>query len=311
MYLLSGMTYSADYRRLAFIKFQKTGKLRATARLLEISPSTIHRWKNSAHWGNTTHRTKRRLSARKLTEQMCSDLRMYYGVEAHCGHSIRTARLALSWSVSDSSMRRCLKKAGLSRKRLSTKILGSVSIDAVNAFKERYMAIATPGALVVSLDESAFSEKCQPLYGYSPVGQRCPLRQRQGSWTHWSLLLGITSDGRVVDMVKKGSVKRDDFASFILKQTFPRGTVFLLDNCSTHKGLDAVFQSKGYIPLFLSPYSPQFQPVELAFSKVKHHFRSCWPWSGDLRTVIDQSVRTLTPNDIAGYFLHATQEIAK
>ncbi len=44
--------------------------------------------------------------------------------------------------------------------------------------------------------------------------------------------------------------------------------MLILDNCKIHSGIEEAYASKGYVPMFLSPYSPQFQPVELAFSKV-------------------------------------------
>jgi hypothetical protein len=73
--------------------------------------------------------------------------------------------------------------------------------------------------------------------------------------------------------------------------------------------MDDVFEAKGYIPLFLSPYSPQLQPVELAFSKMKNYFRSMWPWPEGVNTAIEQSVQTLQPRDIHGFFRHAQRAL--
>ena len=183
-------------------------------------------------------------------------------------HSIRT---------SESSVRRWMRCMKYSRKRLSTKVLGTVSAEKVHEYLERHTALVKPDTLVVSLDECYFSEKVMPLYGYSKIGTRCALRSH-GGWKMRSLILGIANDGTMHHLLKPGSVRRDDFGEFVLDMPFPPDTVILMDNCSVHKSLEGVFDAKGYIPLFLSPYSPKFQPVELAFSKVKGLFRSMWPW---------------------------------
>jgi hypothetical protein len=161
--------------------------------------------------------------------------------------------------------------------------------------------------LVVSLDECSFSEKAQPMYGYSHAGVRCTLRMRQGSWKQRSLVMAISSDGDYAYSIKDGSYNR--FGEFVLSLPYPPETVCVMDNCRIHKGLDDVFAAKGYIPMFLSPYSPQFQPVELAFSKMKNHFRSLWPWPDGVNLSVRQSVETLKPSDILGFFRHAQRAL--
>jgi hypothetical protein len=85
----------------------------------------------------------------------------------------------------------------------------------------------------------------------------------------------------------------------------------LLDNCSVHKALDDVFVAKGYDAMFLPPYSPRFNPVEMAFSKIKQKLRSMWPWDGGLDAAIETSVRSLTPSDLDAFFRHSSQEGAE
>ena len=91
---------------------------------------------------------------------------------------------------------------------------------------------------------------------------------------------------------------------------YPPGTVLLLDNCSIHKKMNEVFEAKGFIPLYLSPYSPMFQPVELAFSKAKTEFRSMWPWDSSIETSIVQVVDNITSDDVQGFFREAKRQIA-
>jgi transposase len=121
--------------------------------------------------------------------------------------------------------------------------------------------------------------------------------------------MGIGSDGSSFHDIAVGSVTRIMFKDFIERLTWPDGTIILMDNCSTHKKLESTFLSKGYIPLFLSPYSPQFQPIELAFSKIKQTFRQCWPWENSVIDTIDSSSLIIDSKDIKGYFREAIRHI--
>jgi hypothetical protein len=96
------------------------------------------------------------------------------------------------------------------------------------------------------------------------------------------------------------------FGEFLLDMPYPPGTIILMDNCSIHYKLGEVFDAKGYVPLFLSPYSPDFQPVELAFSKIKGAFRRLWPWEQGVTQSVETCTSCLTVNDVYGFFKHAS-----
>jgi transposase len=199
-----------------------------------------------------------------------------------------------------------MKHCKLSRKRLSNKVLGKSNPVAILEYNERKNEVAKEGTLCVSIDESHFSEKVIPLYGYCPVGEKCALRNNKGSWVAYSLLSGIASNGDHVHKIIKGSVKRVDFAQFITDLHFPEGTVLIVDNCSVHKKIEHVFAQKGYTSLFLPPYSPKFQPVELAFSKIKNKFCQLWPWPSGVEHAIEESFKTITYTDNINFFKHAS-----
>jgi hypothetical protein len=243
----------------------------------------------------------------KLTDQVCNNIADFYA--NNCVASVGKAKHALGLGMSDSTVRRALRFLKLTRKRLSSKVLGTVSVDQLRDYKQRHASTVRSDTLVVSLDECSFSEKAQPMYGYSKAGVRCALRLRQGGWKQRSLVMAISSDGDYAYDVKDGAYNKESFGEFVLSLPYPPDTVCILDNCSIHKGMDDVFEAKGYIPLFLSPYSPQLQPVELAFSKMKNHFRSMWPWPEGVNTAIEQSVQTLQPSDIHGFFRHAQRAL--
>ena len=320
------MTYSADLRRMAFITFQKTGKLRETARTVGVSPSTVHRWKNHTDPGTWTCQRpqKRRLSylakkqtkarPRKVTARICLEVAAFLGSPHQCCASARTLqthlKTAIGVQLSLSTVRRCIRNAGFSRKRLSSKVLGCVTREQIQEYGRRAREMTKHNPLVVSLDECHFSEKVMPTYGYGVIGKRCPLRNRSGTWQCQSLILGIASDGTSYHTVLSGAVKRCDFRDFVEELPYPPGTVLLLDNCSIHKNNEDVLAVKGYRALFLSPYSPMFQPVELAFSKIKGLFRGMWPWEEGVSETVSRLVMEVNSEDTKGFFQHAEKQLA-
>lgn len=298
--------YSIDFRRLAFIKYQRCRRIRETARTMEVSPSTVHRWMHSGSWTAVSLKNKRQSSFilhDSIIKRYVEDNQTMTIVALHKRLCDQGVRMSLS------SLRRRVKSLSYRRKRLSDKILGFVSAEQVDAYRKRYEELVGPNTLVVSLDECHFSENVLPRYGYSVVGRRCVCRQRKGSWTSKSLVLGIASDGTKYGEIFRGSVTRELFRDFIKRLPYPPGTVILLDNCSIHKRLDDDFRSHGFMPLFLSPYSPQFQPVELAFSKVKGVFRNEYPWPQGVDSSIQYGMDTLTTNDIMAFFRHSDRQI--
>jgi transposase len=233
--------YSVDMRRLAFIKLQKNGgKVRATARAVEVSPSTILRWRDNSSWFQSRvhhdkkrNRNRQRRKPSSRTREVCEFIRWFFRKPTNQTASIPMLQGEMQECglfASISSIRRNVRSEGYSRKRLSNKVLGVVKPVDVLDYAQRHQAAIHPGTLVVSLDECYFSEKVMPLYGYSPVGECCKVRNKRGGWTKRSLILGIGSDGSCVHQVVLGSVKRTTFEAFVLSLTYPPGTVLLMDN---------------------------------------------------------------------------------
>jgi hypothetical protein len=193
-----------------------------------------------------------------------------------------------------------------SRKRLSGKPLGKVDSAKVKLYCDEYANNTANAECVVSIDECHFSERVVPCYGFSPVGKRCIIGNDSGGWVSSSLLFAISTDGDSVAHIKTGSVRRDDFGEFVMNLPYPPSSVIIMDNCSIHKQVADVFEAKGYTAMFLPPYSPQLQPVEMAFSKVKHAFRDQWPFKSGVRSAIDTAIDTLTHTDVLHFFKHVS-----
>ena len=258
--------YSADFRRLAFIKLQKLGgRIRATARHMEVSPSTISRWCRNGHWSASVaadrdRKRRRRRSTSTRQEKWSAAVATLAADATIVPTAASIQRLMGGDRASYTTVRRYLRQQGLTRKRLSSKMMGGVpEEDRLRSFarlEARVYGRAEAG-LTLSVDECHFSERVLPLYGYSRMGERCRLRNRKGSWKSFTLLMALGNDGSVRHEIFERSVNRQRFSSFIERLDAPDGTVVLLDNCSVHKKLEDVFARKQYVPVFLPPYSPQ------------------------------------------------------
>jgi transposase len=309
--------YSQDMHCLVFIKMQKNGyRVRETSRILEISPSTISRWTRKSSWWDIAGQkqkksinTRRRKRAEK-NETIFKYLQIFFSqknYQFNIKNFINECLKCIGYCVSISTIRRYLKILKISRKRLSNKVLGQYKPHQVKEYNNRRNKLLTSyhNSIILSIDESHFSENVVPLYGYSPLGTKCSIVNGNGNWTKYSLLSCISSTGDHVHKLIQGSVKRNDFVEFIKHLPFPKDSILLLDNCSIHKNCENIFQEKGYQELFLPPYSPNLQPIELAFSKIKTCYRNLWPWSNGVIGAVHESVQTLTSENIKGYFRQA------
>jgi transposase len=112
------------------------------------------------------------------------------------------------------------------------------------------------------------SLKGERLYGPAPFGR----------WGTQTFIAGLTTEGMIAPWVISGAMDRAAFDVYVETQLAPelvRGTVVILDNLATHKSPNAadILRAHGGWFLLLPPYSPDLNPIELAFSKLKSHLR--------------------------------------
>jgi transposase len=116
------------------------------------------------------------------------------------------------------------------------------------------------------------------LRGWAPRGERLTMDAPFGSWGTQTLIAGLTHDALIAPWVIKGAMDGLAFAAYVSKVLIPEiqpGTVVVLDNLATHrnKQATAALRAHGCWFLYLPPYSPDLNPIELAFSKLKAHLR--------------------------------------
>ena len=135
---------------------------------------------------------------------------------------------------------------------------------------------------IVFIDESGINTKMARLRGRSPRGQRMVAAIPHGHWKTMTFIAGLRCDGLTAPWVVEGAMDGDAFERYIetqLAPTLQKGDVVVLDNLPAHKRDDArqAVERRGAWLLFLPPYSPDFNPIELAFSKFKAHMKRLKP----------------------------------
>lgn len=131
---------------------------------------------------------------------------------------------------------------------------------------------------LIFIDETGTTTKMTRLRGRSRRGKRLKMKAPFGHWGTQTFIAGLRHDGLTAPWVIDGPINRDIFDIYIetqLAPTLKRGDMVILDNLSSHKSpkAAAILKARGAWFLFLPPYSPDLNPIEMAFAKLKAHLR--------------------------------------
>lgn len=163
---------------------------------------------------------------------------------------------------------------------------------------------------LVFIDESWAKTNMTRLRGRSLVGERLVEKVPFGHWTTTTLVAALDFNGMRCSMTLDGAINRPAFEAFveqILVPTLSPGDIVVMDNLSSHKGerVERLIQAAGANLLYLPPYSPDLNPIEPAFSKLKQLLRSIAHrtvdalWA-DVQRILDQ----ISTSDARGFFTH-------
>jgi len=164
-----------------------------------------------------------------------------------------------------------------------------------------------PGRLVF-IDETGTTTKMTRLRGRSKRGSRLEADAPFGHWMTQTFIAGLRCDGLIAPWVLDGPMNRAAFDAYIETQLAPTlnpGDVVILDNLSSHKSAKAaqILEERGAWFLFLPPYSPDLNPIEMAFSKLKAHLRAVKARTiGELWRSIGDICDLYTPTQCWNYF---------
>jgi transposase len=169
-------------------------------------------------------------------------------------------------------------------------------------------------ARLVFIDETGASTKMARLRGRCLRGERLRSGIPHGHWKTTTFVAGLRLGGFTAPMVLDGPMTGAWFLAYteqILVPTLRPGDVVILDNLPAHKGqkVRAAIEQRGASLLLLPPYSPDFNPIENAFAKLKALLRKAAERTIDgLWTTIGRLLDLFTPQECANYFAAAGYE---
>jgi transposase len=164
---------------------------------------------------------------------------------------------------------------------------------------------------LVFIDETAVTTKMVRHYGRSPRGERLVAKVPHGHWKSMTLVAALRIDGIAAPYVIDGAMDGPTFLAYVeqvLAPTLEQDDIVFMDNLRPHKvdGVRQAIEAVGATLRYLPAYSPDLNPIEQAFAKLKAALRK-----GAARTVktlwklIGKLIKTFAPEECANYFRHA------
>jgi transposase len=161
---------------------------------------------------------------------------------------------------------------------------------------------------LVFIDETWASTNMARRHGRCQRGERLRASVPHGHWKTTTFVAGLRNTGMVAPMVIDGPINRDAFTAYVTQVLVPElspGDIVIMDNLSSHKGqaIREAIEAAGAQLLFLPPYSPDFNPIEKAFSKLKAHLRKAAERTiHGLWDAIGRILDLYSPQECANYF---------
>lgn len=162
---------------------------------------------------------------------------------------------------------------------------------------------------LVFIDETGASTKMARLRGRSPQGERCRAAIPHGHWKTTTFVGALRLSGMTAPMTLDGAMHGAAFTAYVeqvLVPTLRPGDIVVMDNLPAHKPAAAreAIERVGAELRFLPAYSPDFNPIEMAFSKIKALLKKAAARTvTDLWDAIAQAIDAVTPDEAANYFI--------
>jgi transposase len=163
----------------------------------------------------------------------------------------------------------------------------------------------------VFIDETALNTKMARIHGRCPIGQRCHSTLPHGHWQSSTFIAALRQEGLTAPFLIEGPVDAEVFTAYLEHVLCPQlraGDTLILDNLATHK-IQTVAQllaTRGVGVRYLPPYSPDLNPIELAFAKLKAHLRQAAARTQEeLHAALAITLNTFSAQHCQGFFRHA------
>jgi transposase len=164
---------------------------------------------------------------------------------------------------------------------------------------------------IVFIDETAANTKMARLYGRAQRGERCRAAVPHGHWKTTTFTASLRHDRIAAPMVLDGPMNGEAFLAYVEQALVPElrpRDIVIMDNLPAHKvhGVRQAIEAAGASLRYRPPYSPDFNPIEMAFAKLKAALRAAEARTiPDLWQAIAEALRRFTPQECANYLAAA------
>jgi transposase len=168
---------------------------------------------------------------------------------------------------------------------------------------------------LIFIDETGASTKMARLRGRAVRGERCRASVPHGHWKTTTFTAGLRLSGLTAPMVLDGAMNGPAFLAYVEQVLAPDlapGDIVVMDNLPAHKvaGVRQAIEAAGATLLYLPPYSPDFNPIEMAFSKLKAILRKAAARTvTDLWEAIAGALDAFTQSECQNYFAAAGYDL--
>ena len=166
------------------------------------------------------------------------------------------------------------------------------------------------GRRFVFVDECSTNTSLSPIYGWSRRGSRARFEVPRNWGANVTLLSSMSIEGMGPSLAVEGATTKAVFEAYaerVLAPSLCAGQIVVMDNLSAHKGerVRELIEGKGCELLYLPPYSPDLNPIEEAFSKLKASLRRAGGRTREaLLEAMGRSLDAVTASDAQGFFEH-------
>lgn len=309
--------YSNDFRTKIVTAYQnKEGSIRTLATRFSVNPSFVHdllkRYRATGSVSPKQHVHRGPLP--KLDEQKLEHLRAL--VQEHNDATLEELNTLLLQThqikISPTSVHRGLGKLKLTRKK---KVLTALERDTerVKAMRAEYLetiSVLKPEDLVF-VDETGTHLGLTRLYARSLRGQRACGTVKRNRGETITTIGAVSLAGVQASFALPGGTDGAAFLVFVLQVLVPSlrpGQVVVLDNLAAHKvkGVREAIEGAGCSVVYLPPYSPELNPIEECWSKVKGSLRKVGARTREgLEEAIGEGLALVTQQDLRGWFSHS------
>jgi transposase len=293
--------YPIDRRKIANHIYSLLHSLRKTSKLLQVSHSTIYRWLKNPE--------RKKYSMRKAvvykSETIIEIIRL--AIQNDPFISIYKLKILIKDSlniiVSKELIRIAIYKCGYSKKKArfygKPKNIENITLEFINQ-RNKYIK---ENRRFLSIDETSFGRNGIETKGYSQIGKPLYIQKQKQTIITTSSVCCSFSNGCFTRKETIGSFNTNKFLDFLKFIDIRHNDVVLLDNVRFHHSrvvLDYLTKQKADV-LFVPPYSPWFNPIELCFSIVKRTYYK--------NRNIDEAYKSLFPHHVLAFFTKSLNTI--